>query len=48
MATRRGYEYVGIIDHTPSLKIAGGQSHEDLRSQIRVIDKLNARVSDMS
>jgi DNA polymerase (family 10) len=45
-AQKRGYEYVGITDHTPSLKIANGQSLEDLRAQIRAIDKLNARVSN--
>jgi DNA polymerase (family 10) len=40
-----GYEYVGITDHTPSLKIANGQSVENLRSQIREIDKLNEHLS---
>jgi len=44
-AKELGYEYVGITDHTPSLKIANGQSIEDLRAQIRTIDKLNARLS---
>jgi DNA polymerase (family 10) len=44
-AQERGYEYVGITDHSPSLKIANGQSVEDLRKQIRAIDKLNARLS---
>jgi DNA polymerase (family 10) len=44
-AQELGYEYVGITDHTPSLKIANGQSIEGLRAQIRSIDKLNARLS---
>lgn len=44
-AQELGYEYVGITDHTPSLKIANGQSVEDLRKQIREIDRLNARLS---
>lgn len=44
-AQKLGYEYVGITDHTPSLKIANGQSIENLRAQIRAIDKLNARLS---
>jgi len=44
-ANKLGYEYVGITDHTPSLKIANGQSIEDLCAQIRKIDKLNARLS---
>jgi DNA polymerase (family 10) len=46
-ARELGYEYIGITDHSPSLKIANGQSIEDLRSQIRAIDKLNSRFSDL-
>jgi DNA polymerase (family X) len=45
-AQKLGYEYVGITDHSPSLKIANGQSIENLRLQIRAIDNLNARLSD--
>lgn len=45
-AQERGYEYVGITDHTPSLKIANGQSLEDLGAQIRAIDKLNSRFTN--
>lgn len=44
-AQELGYEYIGITDHSPSLKIANGQSIDDLRAQIRLIDKLNARCS---
>ena len=44
-ARKLGYEYVGITDHSPSLKIANGQSIEDLRAQIKAIDKLNERLS---
>jgi DNA polymerase (family 10) len=44
-AQELGYEYLGITDHTPSLKIANGQSIDALRAQIRQIDKLNARLS---
>lgn len=44
-ARKLGYEYVGITDHSPSLKIANGQSIEDLRAQIKTIDKLNERLS---
>jgi DNA polymerase (family 10) len=39
-----GYEYIGITDHSQSLKIAGGVSVEDLWEQIRFIDKLNNRL----
>ncbi len=44
-AHKLGYEYIGITDHTPSLKIANGQSIDDLRAQIRGIDELNGRLS---
>jgi DNA polymerase (family X) len=44
-AKELGYEYVGITDHSPSLKIANGQSVKDLLAQIGLIDELNARLS---
>lgn len=43
-AHERGYEYIGISDHSQSLKIAGGVTVDDLWAQIRYIDKLNARL----
>src|SRR6185437_967418 len=43
-AQQCGYEYVGITDHSPSLKIANGLSIEDLWKQIRAIDKLNPKL----
>jgi DNA polymerase (family X) len=43
-AKARGYEYIGITDHSQSLKIARGVSVEDLWAQIRYIDKLNSRL----
>ena len=39
-----GYEYVGITDHSQSLKIARGVPVADLWQQIRFIDKLNSRL----
>ena len=39
-----GYEYLGVTDHSQSLKIARGVSVEDLWKQIRFIDKLNSRL----
>ena len=42
-ARERGYAYVGITDHSQSLKIARGVSIENLWKQIRRIDKLNAK-----
>jgi DNA polymerase (family X) len=44
-ARDRGYEYLGITDHSQSLKIARGVPAEDLFKQIRFIDKLNGRLS---
>ena len=40
-ARDRGYKYIGITDHSQSLKIARGVSVDDLRKQICFIDKLN-------
>ena len=40
-----GYEYVGITDHSTSLKIANGLSPAELWKQVRVIDKLNTRLT---
>jgi DNA polymerase (family 10) len=43
-AKERGYQYLGISDHSQSLKIARGLSEEALREQIRAIDQLNRRL----
>jgi DNA polymerase (family X) len=43
-ASERGYQYIGITDHSQSLKIAGGVSVDDLWQQIRYIDKLNGKL----
>ena len=43
-ARERGYEYIGITDHSQSLKIAGGVSVDDLWQQVRYIDKLNGKL----
>ena len=44
-ARERGYEYLGITDHSQSLTIARGVSIADLRVQLRFIDNLNARLT---
>jgi hypothetical protein len=41
-AREHGYKYIGITDHSQSLKIARGTSADDLWAQIGFIDKLNA------
>ena len=40
-ARRLGYEYLGISDHTKSLKIENGLDEEKLKEQRKEIDKLN-------
>jgi len=44
-AAEFGYEYIGITDHSQSLKIAGGISADELWDQIRFIDRLNQGLS---
>ena len=46
-ARKKSYEYLGITDHSQSLKIARGLPEEDLWKQIRHIDKLNAAAADI-
>ncbi len=43
-ARQRGYQYIGITDHSQSLKLAGGLSEEALWEQIREIDQWNERL----
>jgi len=44
-ARTNGYEYIGITDHSQSLKIARGVTVEDLWKQIRFIDRLNEKMT---
>jgi DNA polymerase (family X) len=44
-ARANGYEYIGITDHSQSLKIARGVTVEDLWKQIRFIDRLNEKIT---
>ena len=44
-ARERGYDYIGISDHSQTLKIAHGLSEQELWDQIRFIDKLNERLN---
>jgi len=43
-ARKKGYQYIGITDHSQSLKIARGLSEHDLWEQIREIDQWNERL----
>ncbi len=40
-AQKMGYEYIGITDHSRSVKVANGLSDERMDAQIRRIEKLN-------
>jgi len=43
-ALLKGYEYLAITDHSPSLKVAGGLSSEQLLGQVRRVRELNSRM----
>ena len=45
-ARARGYQWIGVSDHSHGLKIAGGMSMADAARQHREIDGLNARAAD--
>lgn len=47
IAAKKGYEYVVITDHSPSLKIAGGLSPKELLKQKEKIAALNKRSKDL-
>ena len=46
-ARERGLGYIGISDHSQSLKIARGLSIARLRNQLQFIDRLNERMKDI-
>ncbi len=41
----RGYEYIGICDHSQTLKVAGGVSKEDFYRRIEEIRKIDSSIS---
>lgn len=46
-AKKIGYEYIGISDHSESLKVANGVSEKRLKKKIDEINKLNKKLSDI-
>jgi DNA polymerase (family X) len=42
-AIARGYQYLAISDHSPTLRVAHGLSADRVREQLRLIDRLNER-----
>jgi DNA polymerase (family X) len=43
-ALKRGYSYIALTDHSPSLKVAHGLSAQDLLKKRKEIDKLNEKM----
>ncbi len=43
-ARQLGYQYLAISDHSPSLRVAGGVSVEDLKKKKKEIDELNGQM----
>ncbi len=46
-ARKKGYRYIAVTDHSPSLKIAGGLSLEQLKEQRKAIEKMNEKYGDI-
>jgi len=46
-AQKLGYEYVGIADHSQSLKIARGLTEERVVKKINLIDKINKKMKNL-
>jgi DNA polymerase (family 10) len=47
-ARQSGYDYIGMSDHSQTLKIAHGLSEQKLWDQIRFIDKLNESLNGIA
>jgi DNA polymerase (family 10) len=43
-----GYEYIAITDHTPALRMVQGLDAAGFRSQMKAIDRLNARLRKLT
>lgn len=44
-AAQRGYEYLAITDHSPSLKVAHGLDEHRLMAQLDAIDRINEKLA---
>ncbi len=47
-AKQRGYSYIGITDHSQSLHVANGLTHERVQKKRTEIDKLNKKIDDIT
>jgi DNA polymerase (family 10) len=45
-AKKRGYQYIAITDHTPTVGITGGLKPKEILKQIEYIKKLNKKLKD--
>jgi len=45
-AKKRGYQYIAITDHTPTIGITGGLKSKEILKQIDYIRKLNKKLED--
>ena len=43
-ARKRGYEYIAITDHSKHVTVAHGLKPEQVREQVREIDKINKKL----
>ena len=46
-AKKLGYEYIGIADHSQSLKIARGLSEERINKKMKHIERINNKIKDL-
>ncbi len=46
-ARKRGYEYIGITDHSKRMRMVGGLDENRLLKQIKEIERLNSRLGDI-
>lgn len=46
-AVKKGYEYIAITDHSKHLTVAKGLDEKKLLTQIKAIDKLNAKLNNI-
>ncbi|UCG79362.1 MAG: DNA polymerase/3'-5' exonuclease PolX [Nitrospirota bacterium] len=47
-ASRRGYKYIALTDHSKGLGIANGLTEERILAQIKEIDKVNKQMNDFT
>ena len=46
-ARKMGHEFIAITDHVGSLKIAGGMDEDEIRKQMREVEKVNEKYDDI-